>query len=144
MTNAQQGEQLMNEILRAVAREYNWPDFRPAEHTLIPIDPTTLLAFAGTYTLTGPDGQDKLTVTSRNNHLYLTGSYSVGTTYHFTLTDPVELLPTAAQEFFTLSTGATTFRFEKNSPGAIESCIIASGPSQRQASRIPPSGDHQP
>jgi len=147
MTNGQQGEQLMNEILRAVAREYNWPDFRPAEHALIPIDPTTLLAFTGTYTLPNPDGQDKpdkLTITARNNHLYLAGSYSVGTIYHFTLSDPVELLPTAAQEFFTFSTGATTFRFEKDSSGAIESCIIASGPSQRQAIRIPPSAKQQP
>jgi CubicO group peptidase (beta-lactamase class C family) len=135
MTNGQQGEQLITEILRAVAREYSWADFHPAEHTLVKIDPATLSSFTGSYALPNPDGDDKLTVTLQNNHLYLSGSYSVGSTYHFEISEPVELLPDAPQQFFTLSTGATTFRFEKNDQGTVETCLIKSGGNQRQAKK---------
>jgi hypothetical protein len=137
MTNGQQGEKLITEILRAAAREYSWPDFHPIEHTLIKIDPATLSSIVGTYALADPDGQDKLIVTLRDRHLYLTGSYSVGSTYHFGISEPVELLPEAAQQFFTLSTGATTFRFEKSDKGTVEDCMISFGTNQRQAKRVP-------
>ena len=39
MTNGQDGEKLITEILRAVAHEYGWPDFKPAEHILAKLDP---------------------------------------------------------------------------------------------------------
>jgi len=32
MTNGDNGGELASEIQRSVAREYNWPDFQPAEH----------------------------------------------------------------------------------------------------------------
>jgi hypothetical protein len=140
MTNGQQGEQLITEILRAVAREYGWADFHPVEHTLVRIDMTTLSSFIGSYALPNPDGDDKFSVTLRNDHLYMSGSYSVGSTYHFEISEPVELLPEAAQQFFTLSTGATTFRFEKNDKGTVETCAIKACNScgnQRQARKIP-------
>lgn len=124
MTNGQQGEQLITEILRAVAREYGWADFHPAEHTLVKIDPATLSPFIGSYELPNPDGDDKLTVTLQNNRLYIKGSYSVGSTYHFEISEPVELLPESPRQFFTLSTGPTTFRFENNDKGTVETCII--------------------
>jgi hypothetical protein len=137
MTNGGQGEGLITEILRAVAREYSWPNFHPVERTLVKIDPATLSSCTGNYALPDPDGQDKLTVTLQNNHLYLTGSYSVGSTYHFGIPEPVELFPDAPQQFFTLSTGDTTFRFEKNGKGTVENCIIIYRGNQRQAKRIP-------
>jgi len=140
MTNGQQGEQLITEILRAVSREYGWPDFHPVEHTLVNIDPATLSSFTGNYLLPDPDGQDKLAVTLQNGHLYLSGSYSVGSTYHFEISAPAELLPDAPQQFFTLSTGATTFRFAKNDQGTVETCIIQacnSCENQRQARKTP-------
>ena len=34
MTNGDQGWNLLNEILRAVSKEYGWQDFHPKEHTL--------------------------------------------------------------------------------------------------------------
>jgi hypothetical protein len=87
MTNGRQGERLITEILRAVAREYSWPDFHPVEHTLVRIDPATLSSFTGSYALPNPDGDDKLTVTLQNKHLYITGSYREGSIYHFGISD---------------------------------------------------------
>lgn len=136
MTNGQDGEKLINEILRAVAREYGWPDFQPAQHTLIELDPPGLNNFEGTYVLAAPDGQDKLTVTVRNGHPYLAGSYSIGSTYHFTISEPVELLPEAPEQYFTLLTGAVSFRFEKNDSGLVDRCIVVSGKDQGEAKRI--------
>ena len=137
MTNGRLGEQLITEILRAVAREYSWTDFRPVEHTLVNIDPATLSSFTGTYALPDPDGQDKLTVTLQGQHLYISGSYSVGSTYHFGISEPVELLPDSPQQFFTLSTGDTTFRFEKKDKGMVENCIINAGANQQLAKKLP-------
>src|SRR4051794_29170981 len=133
MTNGQDGERLITEILRAVAHEYNWPDFNPAEHILAKLDPAAVPRLAGTYVLPDPDGQDKLAVTVRDGRPYLSGSYSVGSTYHFTIAAPVELLPEASNQFFTLTTGGTSFRFGENTHGAVDHCTVISGGNQREA-----------
>jgi CubicO group peptidase (beta-lactamase class C family) len=136
MTNGQDGEKLITEILRAVAHEYGWPDFQPAQHPLIELDSAALSNSEGTFALPATDGQDKLTVTVRNGHPYLAGSYSIGSTYHFTISEPVELLPEAPEQYFTLLTGAVSFRFEKNDSGRVDRCIVVSGKDQREAKRI--------
>jgi CubicO group peptidase (beta-lactamase class C family) len=135
MTNGQDGEKLITEILRAVAHEYSWPDFKPAEHVLAKLDPATASKLPGTYVLPDPDGQDKLIVTLRDGHPYLSGSYSVGSTYHFTIASPVELLAEASSQFFTLATGGTSFRFEANADGAVDRCTVISGANQREAKK---------
>jgi len=135
MTNAQDGEKLLTEILRAVAREYSWPDFMPAEHVLAKLDSATASTLVGTYVLPDPDGQDKLVVTIRDGRPYLAGSYSIGSIYHFTIAAPVELLPEASSQFFTTTTGSTSFRFEKNADGAVNRCTVISGGNQREAKK---------
>jgi len=137
MTNGQQGEKLITEILRSVAHEYAWPDFHPARHTLVEPSSEALNHLAGTYVESEPE-PDQLTVTVRDGHLYLAGSYSVGSTYHFTLSEPVELLPETRQQYFTLLTGETSFRFEKNEKGIVDRCIIVSGKKEREAKKILP------
>jgi CubicO group peptidase (beta-lactamase class C family) len=136
MTNGQQGEKLITEILRAVAHEYMWPDFKPAQHALVKLDPASLKNLEGTYDQADPDRQDKLTITIRNGHPYLAGSYSVGSTYHFTISEPVELLPETQQQYFTLLTGDTSFRFEKTDGGTVARCVVVSGTSQREAKKL--------
>ena len=42
MTNGDQGARLGAEILRAIAREYGWPAFKPREKTPVPIAPEAL------------------------------------------------------------------------------------------------------
>jgi CubicO group peptidase (beta-lactamase class C family) len=136
MTNGQQGEKLVTEILRAVAHEYAWPDFQPARHTLVKLLPGAASHLEGTYAEPDADGQDKLTITERDGRPYLAGSYSVGSTSHFTLSQPVELLPEAERQYFTLLTGGTSFRFEKNQKDIVDRCIIVSGTNEREAKKI--------
>jgi len=118
-----------------VDHEYGWSDFKPAEHLLTKLDPATAVKLAGTYVLPNQDGQDKLTVTIRDGRPYLSGSYSIGATYHFTIAFPVELLPEASNQFFTLTTGATSFRFEANAGGTVDRCTVISGANQREAKK---------
>ena len=109
------------------------PDFKPAEHILSKLDLVAVARLAGTYVLPDPDGQDKLVVTLRDGRPYLSGSYSVGSTYHFTIAAPVELLPEASSQFFTVTTGGTSFRFGENADGEVDHCTVISGGNQREA-----------
>lgn len=51
LTNAQGGSRLAGEIVRSIATEYNWPDFRAVVHTEIKRPTETLAKYAGVYQL---------------------------------------------------------------------------------------------
>ncbi len=51
MTNSDHGGQLASEVLRAVAKEYNWPDFQPKEHKAVAVDPKVIDGYVGRYQL---------------------------------------------------------------------------------------------
>jgi len=68
MTNSDGGEFLIQELFRAVAKEYSWPDFQSVEHTEAKIDPAILAAYAGIYE--DPNAA-RITVSMKNNTLYL-------------------------------------------------------------------------
>lgn len=51
MTNGDQGGRLAAEVLRAIAREYDWPSFRPIEKATVQVDRTLLAPLAGRYEL---------------------------------------------------------------------------------------------
>ena len=68
MTNSDSGSELTEEIFRSVAKEYSWPDFKPIEHTLIKINPSTFAAYPGVYEITGIG---KLTVTTKPTGLFV-------------------------------------------------------------------------
>ena len=61
LTNGDQGSELMNELVRAIAEEYGWNDMRPAVRTALAVDSTRLMALAGRYTrIDGRGGYDLL------------------------------------------------------------------------------------
>jgi CubicO group peptidase (beta-lactamase class C family) len=49
MTNSENGSQLLLEILRSIAAEYGWPDYRPKERVIAKIDPSIYDAYVGEY-----------------------------------------------------------------------------------------------
>jgi CubicO group peptidase (beta-lactamase class C family) len=49
MTNGDRGGFLATEILRAIAHEYNWPAFNPAEKKIVAVDPKALATLEGRY-----------------------------------------------------------------------------------------------
>jgi CubicO group peptidase (beta-lactamase class C family) len=49
LTNGNRGFDLAQEITRAIAQEYEWPDFHPVEHPLATLASQQLEKYAGTY-----------------------------------------------------------------------------------------------
>ncbi|MHB8607637.1 MAG: serine hydrolase [Candidatus Acidiferrales bacterium] len=124
MTNSDSGGEFTEEIYRAVAKEYGWPDFHPTEHTLLKIDPATFASYAGTYEI---PGVGKLIVTMKSNAPYIQAD-PLGP-------DPIELLPDSPTQFFILSADIT-FTFQKDEKGAVTGLILHAGPQTFQANKI--------
>jgi CubicO group peptidase (beta-lactamase class C family) len=51
MTNGDGGEELAEEILRSIAREYGWPAYGPKERTIAQVDSARRSTYAGRYSL---------------------------------------------------------------------------------------------
>jgi len=99
MTNSDAGGDVMSELVRAIAAEYDWPDFKQVERTTATIDASTLAAFAAVYR--GERGESA-TVTHENGRLFIVAQ-PLGPAR-------VELQPSSATEFFVL-TSPLTVRF---------------------------------
>jgi CubicO group peptidase (beta-lactamase class C family) len=112
MTNSDGGEFLIQELLRAVAKEYSWPDFQPIERTVAKIDPAILRAYAGTYE--NPNA-GKITVSMKNNTLYVQAD-PLGP-------EPEELYPESSTDFFILSNDVTD-SFQKDEKGKVSKVIV--------------------
>jgi CubicO group peptidase (beta-lactamase class C family) len=111
MSNAPQGAMLNDEIARAVAHEYGWPDFHPQEHILATVAPSTLAAYTGVYEL----GGIKHAVTLNGTDLYIEAG-PLGL-------EPHQLLPESDTHFFILS-DQLVFSFEKDAKGAVTKMVI--------------------
>lgn len=51
MTNSENGGEIGDEIMHAIAAEYNWPDYRSTIRSTVSVDPKILAQYAGTYGL---------------------------------------------------------------------------------------------
>ncbi len=111
MSNAPQGAMLDDEILRAVAREYGWPDFHTQEHTLITVDSSVLSSYAGVYDL----GGIKHTVSLEGSKLYIQAG-PLGR-------EPQQLLPESDDQFFILS-DQLVFTFQRDEKGRVTKMTI--------------------
>jgi CubicO group peptidase (beta-lactamase class C family) len=87
MTNGDNGDALMDDLVRTIAHEYGWPDYQPVVRTLVALDPGAFDRYAGAYRL--PSGQvvtfwrDRSSLNSR-----IWGD------------PPVQLFPSSEREFF--------------------------------------------
>lgn len=68
LTNGDQGGDLMNEIVRAIAQEYGWEDMRPVVRRAVVIDSARLKPIAGRYTRT--DGRGAFDIVWRDGALH--------------------------------------------------------------------------
>src|SRR6185436_9079615 len=66
MVNSDNGE-IINEIFRSIAREYQWEDFLPQPYEVVSVDPNKLDDYTGRF-LVNPDRV--LTITRENGKLY--------------------------------------------------------------------------
>lgn len=106
MTNGEQGS-FRGEYIRAVAKEYSWPDFQMAVHSLAKIDSSIYAKYAGTYMC--PElGILKLSLL--NGRLYANN-------HELDLANQ-ELLPESSTKYFVLSDDIT-FKFSHDGSGKI-------------------------
>lgn len=114
MTNGDGGNGLFNEILRAIAHEYAWPDYRPREKTAVRGNPAVYASYVGEYDVSGMH----VTVTADREQL-------------FVLAPPVwpqriRLYPSADDRFFLLDEDVD-LTFVKNGQGQITEMRAVAG-----------------
>ena len=122
MTNSDNGGQAMGEILRAISKEYNWPDFRPKEHKVIALDPKVFNAYAGRYQLT-PDFI--LTFTREGDHFFTQATGQ----------PKAEIFPESDHDFF-LTVVDAQVTFVTDSQGHATEIILRQGGRDQHAKRI--------
>lgn len=116
MTNGDNGGLVATELLRAVAREYGWPDFKVVEKTAAPFAPAAFSTYVGRY-----QRDDHVLVFYRKeNHFYL----------RETDRPRVEIFPKSDTEFFLLEE-PTTYTFKRDAAGLV-SHVIRRGPGAPQ------------
>lgn len=115
MANSDNAGPLITEILRAVAQEYGWPDYRVIERPAVTLAPEALDPFVGRY-----EREDTtLVFYRRGDRFYLRAT---GQPW-------VELFAQSDHEFFTLNQ-PDIFAFEKNPSGNVTHVVRRSSPPQ--------------
>jgi len=72
MTNGNRGYPLANDIIRSIAREYQWPDWGPRIVHIAPVDPNVLRRYVGTYTM---NPWFSFAVTFQHDKLFIQGTH---------------------------------------------------------------------
>ncbi len=111
MTNSDNGGLLISEILRAIAKEYNWPHYRVKEKKRVSVDPKVFADYAGEYEF----GGRKVTISNDGARLYILAP-PFGA-------NPVELLAESDSEYF-IQLDETTFTFVKDAGGKVTELVI--------------------
>ena len=125
MTNSDSGDLLASEYVRAIAKEYNWPDFQPIERSLGKADPAVFSAYAGTYEISNVD---KFTVTTKDSKLYVKAE-ALGP-------EAEQLFPESETKFFTVSRDFT-FEFQRDEKGLVSKMMVHAFSDTLEAKRLP-------
>ncbi|MGD9100704.1 MAG: serine hydrolase, partial [Anaerolineae bacterium] len=116
MTNVDDGQDLALEILRGIARVYDWPDLRPQEKALAQVDPGLYDAYAGQYQYVDEPDYGIL-ITRQGERLFMRG-----------LPDgrSVELWPESETRYFVVESG-TAMTFVRDSNGDVNAMEVGWG-----------------
>ena len=126
MTNADLGSALIDEILRAVATTYGWPDFRPQEKAVVAIDSATLPALVGRYRVDAPQGVQVVTIALASGRLQASLPNWLG---------PRTLHASGGDRFFMLESGLE-LGFERDAAGGATAVVLLGGGQPMRATRI--------
>jgi tetratricopeptide (TPR) repeat protein len=121
MVNSDNG-QIMNEILRGIAREYQWEDFLPQPREIVSVDAIRLKDYAGRF-LVNPDRV--LTVTQESGRLYAEPTAS----------QKFELLPLSESEFLRKDVDIR-YTFVKSPSGSVDAIRLNFAEGSSEAPRI--------
>ncbi len=109
MVNSNEGYPVLDEILRAIAKEYEWPNALPKEKTAISL--ANLQDYAGLYSSKdGPQFQ----ISVMGDHLML----------HYGQQPPLSIYPSSEVEFFTKAINAD-IHFEKDDKANVVSLTVS-------------------
>lgn len=111
MTNSDNGDTLVDPILHAVARRFDWPGYEINVIEPIAVAATTLAGYTGTYR--PPDVPMDFVVTLENGTLFLTFSNST-----------TELVPVEKDAFESVKGGR--LRFERDASGKVTALLLGS------------------
>jgi CubicO group peptidase (beta-lactamase class C family) len=123
MTNSDNGGELINEIMFAIAREYHWADYAPQERAVARIDTKVYADYAGRYLV---QGGTVITVSTRNHRLYAQAAHQ----------PEFELFPESPVKFFALVKDNEVV-FERGSSGKVDVMEMHQGGQSFPARRQP-------
>lgn len=121
MLNSNEGDPMLGEIERAIAREYKWPGYFPEEKVAMQVSPETLEAYVGEYA--GRSGL-QYSITKETDRLFLQS----------TSQPAIELQAQSDTNFFMtpLNTGVT---FHKTERGEVTGLTLHQAGQQISAER---------
>ena len=122
MTNAAGGSILAEEILRSIAAEYNWPDFKPAVRSTVPVDSKILATYTGTYLL-APNFT--ITIGVENNKLTVAPTNQPN----------LSAYPESETKFFLTEVNAE-FEFTKDAQGKVAEMVLHQNGHDTKAPKI--------
>lgn len=125
MTNADRGGEILQDIVRAVAREYGWPGLAPIERTPGTADPTLYRDFAGRYE-----------IPIRSPPVVMLIETDGGKLYRGSGAGRVELLPESQTSFFAMDSDMR-IEFVRDSTGKVTEARVWQGGIERKATRRP-------
>jgi CubicO group peptidase (beta-lactamase class C family) len=109
MTSSDAGNEVMSEILRSIAREYNWPTMRPVEKAAVAMNPAGLRDFPGRYAGSFQGQTAEYTITAADGTL---------TVANRTWPSPRVLHPASESRFF-LRESEREYVFERDAAGRV-------------------------
>lgn len=124
LTNGDYGATLIAELMRAIATEYGWEDWRPIERTAVPANTALFDRYTGSYAVSNV----VLRVERRGDVLTLAGP-PLGP-------EPVELIPSGDADFFMREKDAT-LHFDTDADGRVDTLTFVDG-RPRPGRRIDP------
>jgi hypothetical protein len=124
LTNGDYGTTLIAELMRAIAAEYGWEDWRPVERAAIPAKMALFDRYTGSYAVSNV----VLRVERRGDKLMLAGP-PLGP-------EPVELIPAGDADFFVREKDAT-LHFDTDGAGPVRTITFVDG-RPRPGRRIDP------
>jgi CubicO group peptidase (beta-lactamase class C family) len=120
MMNANRAMPLGHEVIRAIAREYSWPDYLQPERVLAKVDPAVFQKYVGVYDL----DDFKITITAEEGRLWAQGQGQ----------SRFEMLPESETKYF--SNNGIVQRFELGEGGVVTAVVIEQGGQTRRAKKI--------
>ena len=115
---------MFNEILRAISREYNWPDNRPQERSAAVVQRPVLESYAGQYDADGT----AVTIRLQSDQLSIQAE-PLGPS-------ALRLYPFTEDRFFIQESSDFHVHFAKDSKGNVLELQIEAGPDRAIARRV--------